>query len=169
MRMLTTAQVLAVLRRLEGRRALTYKQLRDLEDRGCSRPQVLPGGRGPRLYDLGDVMMLRLVARMQADPMLARWQAWAVVAHLHDELRQVLLTGASRVLMVQGAVGRIVTAREVEQMSGVPFELAPISRGVVVAMRSRSGDDVWTGWMWAPARKAAALARPLETLQEATA
>lgn len=165
-RLLTTAQVLVVLRRLEGRRALTYKQLRDLEARGCIQPQALPGGRAPRMYDVGDVMLLRLVARMQADEMLAKWQAWSVVAHLRADLRDALLSGAARVLVVQGAIGRIVTTREAQQISGVPFELAPVSRGVLSAMRDESG-DVWTGWAWKPAGEAATLARPVVQLMEA--
>lgn len=167
-RLLTAAQVLMALRRLEGRRALTYKQLRDLEARGCVRPQTLPGGRAPRVYDAGDVMLLRLIARMQADELLSRWQAWSVVAHLRDELRETLVSGAARVLVVQGAIGRIVTAREAVGMPGVPFDLAPVSRGISTIMRSQVG-DVWTGWTWKPAREAAALARPMSDFVEAEA
>lgn len=163
-RLLTATQARAALRRLEGPRALTYKQLRDLEARGCVRPRVLPGGRAPRVYDVGDVMLLRLVARLQADDMLAKWQVWSVVAHLREELRDVLTSGAPRTLVVQGAIGRIVTAREAEHMTGVPFDLAGISRGVVAAMREQAG-EVWTGWAWASEREAAALARPLEPME----
>ena len=157
---LTTAQTIAAVRELEPRRALTYRQLRDLEFRGCSKPRAMAGAKGPRVFDIGEVLLLRLIARLQADEMLTRWQAWSAVAHLRDELIDVLLSGASRVLVIQGARGRIVTAREAESISGVPVELSAIGRGVRDAMRRHRG-DVWNGWMWVPAREALSHAREL--------
>jgi len=158
--LLTSEQALAVIAELEPGSPLTYKQLRDLEARGCVRPRTLPGGRGPRVYDLGDVLLLRLIARMQADDLLARWQAWSVVAHLREGLRAALLAGSSRVLVVQGALGRIVTTREASRMSGVDVSLTNVGRGVREAMRLQAG-DVWTGYAWLSSRDARALATPM--------
>jgi hypothetical protein len=158
--MLTTAQTLATVRALEPRHALTYRQVRDLEFRGCVVPRVMPGGKGPRVFDAGEIMLLRLIARLHADDMLSRWQAWAVVANLHDELRDVLLDGTSRVLMIQGARGAIVTGREAAALTGVPVPLADVSSGVREAIR-RSRGLVWNGWAWVPQAEAAVQAREL--------
>jgi hypothetical protein len=158
--MLTTAQTLAALRRLEPKHALTYRQLRDLEFRGCVKPRVMAGAKAPRVFDTGDLLLLRLIARLQADEMLSRWQAWSVVAHLREELREVLLEGTAKVLLIQGAVGRIVTARAAASLTGVPVELSDMCRGVREAIRRHRG-DVWNGWMWVSAHEAAAQAREL--------
>ena len=157
---LTAHQALAALKRLEPRSALTYQQLRDLERRGCIAPRVMPGGRAPRVYTAGDVMLLRLIARMQGDPLLRRWQVWSVVAHLREPLMAVLLAGHARTLIVQGARGRVVGSREASELRGVDFDLSDIPHGVREAVRSAAG-DVWTGATWIPARAAMAEARPL--------
>jgi hypothetical protein len=155
--MLTTHQTLAALRGLEPRHRLTYQQLRDLERRGCVAPRAMRGGRAPRVYDAGDVMLLRLVARMQADPLLVRWQTWSVVAHLREELRTVLLSGQARTLVVQGAVGQLLTRRDAATVPGVPFELSDVRVGVYDVIRAESG-PVWTGSTWLPASQAAGMA-----------
>jgi hypothetical protein len=155
----TADQVLRAVGRLERRSPLTYRQLRDLEARQCVAPRVLPGGKGPRVYDLADVLLLRLVARMQADELIARWQAWAVVAQLRNELRAVLRGTLPRVLVVQGAIGRLVPPKQAEHISGVPFDLADIGRGVTDALRSVRSALVWNGWAWVSPADAAASVR----------
>lgn len=157
--LLTAQQVLAVVRRLE-RQALSYQQLRDLERRGCIAPRVLSGGRAPRVYGVGDVLLLRLIARLQADPLLRRWQVWSVVAHLREPLTAALVAGHARTLIVQGATGRLVTRREASTLRGVDCDLVELSRGVREAMRLEVG-TVWTGAKWVPAREAAQHAQPL--------
>jgi hypothetical protein len=159
---LNAVQTLAAIAELEPRHRLTYRQLRDLEFRGCVKPTALVGAKGPRVYDVREVLLLRLIARLQADEMLSRWQAWSVVAHLRNELLDVLLSGASRVLVIQGAVGRIMNAREADTSSGVPVDVSDIGRGVRDVMRRHRG-DVWNGWMWVPAREARAYTRELVT------
>src|SRR5688572_33323245 len=91
--LLTARQALNVIARLEPKAALTYQQLRDVERRGCIAPRVMPGGRGPRVYGVADILLLRLIARLQADPLLRRWQVWAVVAQLREPLMEALTAG----------------------------------------------------------------------------
>src|SRR5688572_20242811 len=158
--LLTARQTLAALRRLEPKAALTYQQLRDLERRGCVAPRVMTGGRAPRVYGVGDVLLLRLIARMQADPLVRGWQVWSTVAHLREMLMTVLPSGRAWTLVVQGARGRLVRRREAASMRGVDFELGSVAQGVREAMRAEVG-EVWTGAGWRPSREAAALSRPL--------
>jgi hypothetical protein len=158
-RLLSARQTLAVVARLETP-GLTYQQLRDLERRGCVAPKVMAGGRSPRVYGFGDVLSLRLIARMQADPLLRRWQVWSVVAHLREALTTALVAGHARVLVIQGARGQIVSRREASSLRGVDCDLSDLGRGVREAMRAECG-DVWSGATWIPAREASALSREL--------
>jgi hypothetical protein len=158
--LVSAQQLLTVLRTLEPGAALTYQQLRDLERRGCVAPRVMPGGRGPRVYGVEDVVLLRLIARLQADPLLARWQVWSVVAHLREELTEALVAGHARVLVIQGARGVIVSRREAARLAGVECELSDVSRGVRDAMHAASG-EVWSGAAWVSVRHALTAARPL--------
>lgn len=155
--LLTARQALAVVRRLEPRHPLTYQQLRDVERRGCIAPRMMLGGRSPRVYGVADVLLLRLIARLQADPLLRRWQAWSVVAQLREPLTAVLVAGTAHTLLVQGARGQIVRRREAARLRGVDCDLSEISIGVRETMREMA-DEVWTGATWVPAVAAARLA-----------
>lgn len=154
----TAAELVAVLRTLQPRHALTLRQLRYLDTKlGIVSPAR--AGDGPnagRLYDVVDVALIRLALRVTAGR--GARQAWAALRYLEAELRAALRTGGrGQALTFDGGIGRL---RPSEPTPGA-YELAACLRGVDAALDQvrRTEGGAWTGNRWI-ADPAAVVRRP---------
>lgn len=157
---LSIADVVAVLRRVEDARSLTPRQVRYLDAQGVVTPSGRPtdGTNEARLYTLADVAALRLVLRVSR---VFDGPAWAVRAALlyQPEIRQALAQPRPKgVVGVRFTSVRLYDSEARARADGaldrvLLSELTAGLRGAVRRLR-RERPDVWDGRRLVPARQA---------------
>src|SRR5688572_2985645 len=137
---LTIAEVVEVVRRLDERRALgvSARQLRYWDTAlsfGAGR--ATDGPNGARTFTLADVVVVRLVRRLQRDEVSAR-VVWALLLVLGSELRAACRPDTSHVLWIEAnGLARLLTAREAASKPAREcYPLADVVTGVAEAVRT---------------------------------
>ena len=148
---LTIAEVVEVVRRLDERRGLgvSARQLRYWDTAlsfGAGR--VTDRRNAARTFRPSDVAIVRLVRRLQRDEVSAR-AIWALLLVFGRELRTVCKPGTSRVLwMAPNGRASLLTAKDAaSKPTRECYPLADVVQGVTEMVRTlRSGDyAVWNG------------------------
>jgi DNA-binding transcriptional MerR regulator len=160
---LTIAEVVEVVRRLDERRGLevSARQLRYwFQVLALGAGKVTDARNAAHLFTESDVAIVRLVRRLQRDGVPAR-AIWGLLILQGEALRQSCRPGTSRVLWME-ANGRahVLTAREaMTKPHRQCYALADVVRGVREAIDAlRAGDyAVWDGSKAVPVQELVAV------------
>lgn len=148
---LTIAEVVRLVRRLDGRRGLSVsaRQLRYWDTAlllGAGR--ATDGHNAARVFTAEDVALVRLVRRLQRDEVRDR-AVWALLLQHGDALRSACASGASLVLWMEpNGRAHLVTARDAATKPiRECYPLVDVVRGVREAMSAprRRAAMVWNG------------------------
>jgi DNA-binding transcriptional MerR regulator len=149
--LLTIAEVVDVVRRLDERRGLgvSPRQLRYWDTAlsfGAGR--ATDSQNAVRTFTQADVAVVRLVRRLQHDQVSAR-AIWALLLHLGAELRAACRPGTSRVLWVESnGRAHLLRAREASSKPAREcYPLVDVVNGIQETVRTlRAGDyTIWNG------------------------
>jgi DNA-binding transcriptional MerR regulator len=148
---LTISEVVEVVRALDSRPELTVsaRQLRYWDVAlSFAAGRATEGVNAARLFTIEDVVVVRLVRRLQRDGVAAR-AIWGVLLMQGAALRAACRPGSSRVLWMEpnGRAHLLTTSEAAKKPTRECYPLADVVTGIAETVRGmRAGDyEVWNG------------------------